>query len=112
MEKLSSRSKAPARNNHHAKRRPSVKYSIHWDLSTIPEDVFKSEIGRRTRPQTPNLKLEPCIHCGTALNARQRRRACISCGKRQSEPVHSLGLIKAVQREGKKQLRKVLRELK
>ena len=65
-------------------------YRETWDLSTIPDDVWASEHGRRNRlkgPRAPNLKLEPCKHCLEPLSARQRRRACIKCGKRQAEAI-------------------------
>jgi hypothetical protein len=59
-------------------------YQPHWDLSTIPDEAFASENGRRNRakaPRAPNLKLEPCGQCGKQLSARERRRACPKCGK-------------------------------
>lgn len=65
-------------------------YTPEWDLSTIPTKQFESEAGRRRHlkgPRAPNLKLEPCIHCQALLSARQRRRACVACGKRQKEDV-------------------------
>ena len=61
-------------------------YTDKWDLSTIPYAVWKSEDGRRRRskaPRAPNLKLEACKHCGALLSARQRRRACVKCGRSQ-----------------------------
>lgn len=57
-----------------------------WDLTTIPDTELMSEHGRRRRlqaPRAPNLKLEPCKHCGALLSARQRRRPCVKCGGRQ-----------------------------
>jgi hypothetical protein len=65
--------------------RPMTVYIPEWDLTTIPDAPFKSEASRRTRlkaPRAPNLKLEPCQHCGALLSARQRRRACVICGGR------------------------------
>ena len=62
-------------------------YTPNWDLATIPDKVLASEHGRRNRykaPRAPNMKLEPCKHCGALLSARQRRRACVVCGKSQA----------------------------
>lgn len=58
-------------------------YRPSWDLTTIPDEPFESEAGRRRRAKGPRVtrqKLEPCIHCGESLNARQRRGKCIKCG--------------------------------
>lgn len=65
-----------------------MEYRDTWDLSTIPDEVWRSENGRRSRalaPRAPNIKLEPCKHCKAQLTARERRKPCKKCGKRQSE---------------------------
>lgn len=65
-----------------------VAYARNWDLSTIPDDVWASEHGRRNRAKAPdatNIKLQPCIHCTELLTARERRKACPHCGKRQNK---------------------------
>ena len=58
-------------------------YKPSWDLSTIPDDVWASERGRRNRarqPQTQAMKLKACKGCGLALGAVERRRPCPNCG--------------------------------
>jgi hypothetical protein len=56
-------------------------YRQSWDLSTIPNDVWASENGRRTRPAQPRKPvLKPCKGCGTELTAQERRKACKICG--------------------------------
>jgi hypothetical protein len=60
-----------------------MKYSPGWDLSTIPDDAWASEHGRRNRakgPQATNEKIEFCNVCGLAMNARERRKPCRNCG--------------------------------
>ena len=62
-----------------------MKYQASWDLSTIPDDQWASEHGRRNRAKAPratNVNLKPCPSCGTKLTARQRRQPCIKCGVR------------------------------
>jgi hypothetical protein len=57
-----------------------------WNITSIPDPLFQSEVGRRRRekggnftPRPPKLKL--CANgCGTELNATQRRSACPGCG--------------------------------
>lgn len=69
-----------------------MNYRETWDLSTIPDKEFRSEIGRRTSvlrgiafPRGTNVKLKPCKHCGELLTARERRKVCKHCGERQSK---------------------------
>lgn len=60
-----------------------MKYTPHWDLTTIPDSEFRSEHGRRNRAKAPkatNVKLKPCAKCGTPLTATQRRKPCSKCG--------------------------------
>lgn len=60
-----------------------MKYTPHWDLTTIPELEWNREHGRRTRAKGPavtNVKLKPCKQCGHPLNATQRRKPCPECG--------------------------------
>jgi len=62
-----------------------MNYTIHWDLSTIPTDLWNQENGRRQRAKAPaatNEKLLPCAGkgCGWPLNATQRRKPCPNCG--------------------------------
>lgn len=79
-----------------------MNYQAAWDLSTIPDEQFASEHGRRRRskgPRAPNLKLEPCKHCGEPLSARQRRLPCVKCDKRQRAFVGNEGeCAKALER--------------
>lgn len=59
-------------------------YNHHWDLTTIPDDKFASERGRRNQAKRGSTaKLSPCVGCATSLTARQRRAACPECGKMQ-----------------------------
>lgn len=61
-----------------------------WDLSTIPDEVWASEQGKRSRAKAPratNVKLEPCKYCGESLTARERRRACKTCGRSQRKVI-------------------------
>ena len=58
-------------------------YKPTWDLTTIPDEKWNSEHGRRQRAKAPavtNVKLKPCASCGTMLNATQRRKPCPGCG--------------------------------
>jgi ribosomal protein S27AE len=59
-------------------------YKPTWDLTTIPDDEFKSEHGRRNRAKAPaatNVNLKQCANgCGTWLNATERRKPCPKCG--------------------------------
>lgn len=61
-----------------------MRYNSNWDLSTIPDDEFRSENGRRQRAKAPaatNVNLQKCANgCGTELNATQRRKPCPKCG--------------------------------
>jgi len=62
-------------------------YTPKWDLGTIPEKPFNSEVGRRRRAKGNRVTREvllPCKHCGQTLNARQRRIKCIHCGRTQN----------------------------
>lgn len=57
-------------------------YQPHWDLSTIPDDLLHSEVGRRRRLKGPAItrqNVKPCTSCGKQLNATQRRTACPNC---------------------------------
>lgn len=58
-------------------------YKPTWDMSTIPDDVLLSEVGRRRRakgPSVTNVNLKLCAgKCGTWLNATQRRKPCPKC---------------------------------
>lgn len=71
-------------------------YQPEWDLSTIPDQVFKSEAARRSRPRAPNQVLKDCAKCGTPLNATERRKACPQCGSKanmrkvQAQPVGTM----------------------
>ena len=70
--------------------RLKMSYVPSWDLSTIPDEVWASEQGRRSRAKAPrvtNVKLEPCKHCGEPLTARERRRACKTCGRSQRKVI-------------------------
>lgn len=66
-----------------------MQYRDTWDLSTIPDDLWASEHGRRQRAKAPaatNIKLEPCPgpKCRAQLTATQRRLpACPECGRKQ-----------------------------
>lgn len=66
-----------------------MKYSHLWDLSTIPQDLFKQEEGRRRRacgPAATNQKLQLCANCRSVeLNATQRRKPCPGCGYRHPQ---------------------------
>lgn len=62
---------------------PMKRYQPDWDLTSIPDDVFQSERGRRNRMKQglpPNLKLKPCKGCQALLSATQRRQRCPDCG--------------------------------
>jgi hypothetical protein len=61
-----------------------MKYSPKWDLSTIPDDAWRTEFARRIKPPAPRARiLKPCASCGVELSARERRKACMACGARQ-----------------------------
>lgn len=66
-----------------------MEYRETWDLSTIPDDIWASEHGRRQRlkgPRATYIKLSPCPgpKCGKELTATQRRLpACPYCGHKQ-----------------------------
>jgi hypothetical protein len=50
-----------------------------WNLSSIPENLWKSEHGRRQvakRKRHGRVKLAACPHCGKMVNARVRRYPC------------------------------------
>jgi hypothetical protein len=56
-----------------------MQWSPEWDLSSIPEDKFKSERARRQvakRKTVGNTRLGPCRKCGRMLTTRQRRLPC------------------------------------
>lgn len=60
-----------------------------WDLSTIPDELWASEHGRRQRAKAPrytNAVLLPCPNrnCRKQLTATDRRLpACPHCGQKQ-----------------------------
>ena len=61
-----------------------MQYSIKWDLSTIPDDLLRSEYGKRIKPPAPRARVElPCVQCAHPLSARERRKPCPKCGSRQ-----------------------------
>jgi rubrerythrin len=61
-----------------------MQYNSKWDLSTIPDDLLRSEFGRRIKPPAPRARVElPCVQCATPLSARERRKRCPKCGSRQ-----------------------------
>jgi hypothetical protein len=62
-------------------------YTPGWDLSTIPDPAFNSEIGRRrgARGAARPKVLRPCQSCGLLLGARERRGVCPGCGTRQTK---------------------------
>lgn len=63
-------------------------YQSHWDLTTIPDEQWASEHGRRQRAKAATYQvIKPCNGtqsngkpCNTLLNATQRRKPCPSCG--------------------------------
>ena len=60
-------------------------YKPTWDLSTIPEDAFNAERGRRHRakgPRVTNVNYQPCEKCSKLLTATERRKPCPYCGYR------------------------------
>jgi rubrerythrin len=60
------------------------KYNPKWDLSTIPDDVWRTEYARRIKPPAPRARIEmPCVQCGALLSARERRKPCPRCSARQ-----------------------------
>lgn len=64
-------------------------YRETWDLTTIPDDLWNRENGRRQRAKGPRVtyvKLEPCPgpKCRAQLTATQRRLpSCPECGRKQ-----------------------------
>jgi hypothetical protein len=52
-------------------------------LEPMPTPVIRAECNRRTAKEHPQpRKLEPCAGCGAMLGARERRKTCPQCGKR------------------------------
>jgi hypothetical protein len=52
-------------------------------LKPMPTPVIRAEVNRRTAAEHPQpRKLEPCAGCGAMLGARERRKACPKCKKR------------------------------
>lgn len=66
-----------------------MEYRDSWDLSSIPEDVWASEHGRRQRAKAPRVtyaNLLPCPNrdCRKQLNTTERRLThCPHCGRKQ-----------------------------
>lgn len=62
-----------------------MKYKPSWELDTIPDDKWASELGRRQRSKGPRatyVNLKPCEQCGRELTATERRKPCPQCGHR------------------------------
>ena len=54
-------------------------------LREMPTPVIRAEINKRTAQARPDQrKLKPCAGCGTMLGARERRKACPMCGRRNT----------------------------
>lgn len=52
-------------------------------LELIPTAVIRAEVNRRVSRDNPKPKSKrPCVVCGAMLGARERRKACAYCGKR------------------------------
>ena len=52
-------------------------------LELIPTAVIRAEVNRRTAKDHPKPRtLRPCVHCSAMLGARERRKACPKCKKR------------------------------
>ena len=52
-------------------------------LELIPTAVIRAEVNKRLAAESPKHKtLRPCAGCGAMLGARERRKACPKCGKR------------------------------
>lgn len=66
-----------------------MEYRDTWELSSIPDDIWASEHGRRQRAKAPrvtNVNLKPCVNpkCRAQLTATERRFThCPKCGVKQ-----------------------------
>lgn len=59
-----------------------LSYSLRWDLSTIPSEVFNAEVGRRRKGDDKSGGRPPilhtCPHCRQVLTGRQfSRHRCV-----------------------------------